>query len=200
MTLLGEIMRLQVQRSTLKVPAGAAAAHPVHYDPGPLFEVASLLLAPGGSFGVLDSGEQIMDVHHTEHPHSKNANRRNDLSLGFSQHYAAMRQRFGAHLVDGIAGENILVRSNREVNLDELAAGVLIETKDAIRVTLESVIVAEPCVPFTRFSLSLAATDPSGPDVTEGLRFLREGRRAFYATYEGTPIQLRLGDRVYACT
>jgi hypothetical protein len=194
---IGEIVRVQVQQSTLKVPAEAGAAHPVRYDPGPLIEVRALLLTSGGAVGVLDSGDQVIDVHHIEHPNSKNAERVNDLSLGFTTHYAAMRDRFGAHVEDGIAGENVLVASDRPFTLEDLLAGVVIETADGERVVLDRISVAEPCVPFTRFSLGLGPTESSGTPVTDGLRFLRDGRRGFYATYDGTRVTLRPGDRVF---
>jgi hypothetical protein len=194
--LLGEIVRLQVQRSTLKLAAEVGAAYPQRYEPAPLVDVAALLLTSGGVIGVLDSGEHVLDVHHLEHPDTKNHERSNDLSLGFTSHYAAMRERFGAHIMDGIAGENVLIGCNAPVGLHQLTGGAVIETSDGVGVRLERLAVAEPCVPFTRFSLCLGPSDPSGERVTEALRFLREGRRGFYASYAGGTVLLRAGDRV----
>ena len=88
--------------------------------------------------------------------------------------------------------------SDRRVELDELRGGLLIAASDGTFVTLERVIIAEPCVPFTRFAMRLSATDPSGPQVTEALQFLRAGRRGFYASYAGPEVTLRPGDRVFA--
>jgi hypothetical protein len=195
---LGEIVRLQVQRSTLKLASEPGAAHPQRYDPVALVEVAALLLTPGGAIGVLDSGEEVLDVHNVEHPHTKNDGRSNDLSLGFTAHYATMRQRFGAHLSDGIAGENVLIRSDSPVRLDELSGGVVVQTDGGVCVQLERVVVAEPCVPFTRFSLRLGPAEPSGGPVTEALQFLRAGRRGFYASYSGPSVVVRRGDRVFS--
>jgi hypothetical protein len=195
---LGEIVRLQIQRSSLKLASDAGAAHPQRYEPAPLLEVPALVLTPGGAIGLFETGAQVLDVHHTDHPASKNSQRMNDLSIGFTAHYAAMRTRFGNQLRNGIAGENLLVQSERDVELDELTAGVVIAASDGTLVKLERIGVAEPCVPFTRFAMRLGPTDPSSPQVTEALQFLRAGRRGFYASYTGPGVTVRPGDRVFA--
>ena len=74
---------------------------------------------------------------------------------------------------------------------DDAATAQLGESAD------DRVVVAEPCVPFTRFSLRLGPADPTGGPVTEGLQFLREGRRGFYASYAGASVLLHRGDRVF---
>ena len=195
---LGPIARLQVQRSGLKLSNAPEAAHPRRFDPGPLLEVPALLITPSGVHGLIDDHQPaVIDVHHVDHPASKNA-QNNAVSVGFSAHYAAMSARFGAHITAGIAGENIIVATDAPVSADLAARGLAIRTADGQLVELEAVIFAEPCVEFTRFALRLADSEPSGPSVTESLRFLRHGMRGFYASYAGTATVVRLGDAVFA--
>jgi hypothetical protein len=69
MELLGKIVRLQIQRSTLK-----PGERPYRwYDPAPLLDVPALAVEPSGVFGLTDSGERIVDVHNVEHPKSQNS-------------------------------------------------------------------------------------------------------------------------------
>ncbi|HEY3063931.1 MAG TPA: hypothetical protein VGL99_33590 [Chloroflexota bacterium] len=170
------------------------AVHPRTFDPVALCEVPAILLTPSGVVGMAD--EQLVDVHHKDHPATRNA-QVNGVSVGFTAHYAAMRERFGAHLRDGIAGENVIVGTERKVDLTTIAGGLVIRTAGGELVPLEQVQVAEPCVEFTRFALCLGHADPSTGDVTEGLRFLREGIRGFYASYAGSGVVVRAGDMVF---
>lgn len=183
MQALGEIVRLQVQRANLKLPNAPGAAHPRRYDPSPILSVDRLLLTPDGAVGLLDGDARVLDVHHTQHPASKNHDGVNDVSIGFTSHYAAMRERFGEHLPDGVAGENLLVRTSARVELGRLGRGLLVQTRDGGCALLEQVVVAEPCVPFTRFCLRLGPAAAGGMAVTDGLRALRLGLRGFYANY-----------------
>ncbi len=184
---LGTIVRLQVQRSGLKVAAPAGAAHPRLYEPVALLEVPALLLTPDGVVGLVEwaSGEErVVDVHHRAHRETKNADV-NGVSVGFTAHYVAMRGRFGEHLGDGVAGENVLVETVGQIDPEAVRGGLALGTRDGTLACLERVVVAEPCAEFTRFALQLGTGDRSGDSVTEGLRFLREGMRGFYATFTG---------------
>jgi hypothetical protein len=193
---IGSIARLQVQRSALKLFSSPGAAHYRYFDPAPLLTVPAMWLTPDGVFGLPDGANAVIDVHHRAHPETRNADV-NGVSVGFTAHYALIRERFGEQLWDGIAGENILVAFDRQVAPETLSNGVLIESQDGL-VRLENVIVAEPCVEFTRFALGLTLDQESKEDVTEGLRFLRRGTRGFYATYTGEPRVVRTGDKVFA--
>jgi hypothetical protein len=188
---LGRIVRLQVQTASLKV-----GARPRRYDPGPLLAVPAVRLTPEGVVGLTPDGQDIVDVHHRHHPASKNRDGENGLSIGFTWHYRAMRDRFGDHLDDGLAGENILVETDRSIDEDELAGGLLIAGQDGARLSLHSVFVAAPCVEFTRFALRWP--DDVRPDrsVTEALKFLDNGLRGYYASYAGPPAVIAVGDRV----
>ena len=112
---LGQIVRLQLQRSSLKLGEKPNR----WYDPSPLLAVDTLTLTPKGALGRTEFGEPLLDIHHADHPATRN-NGTNDISVGFTGHYAAMRARFGPHLPDGIAGENILVESSGIVQASDL--------------------------------------------------------------------------------
>ena len=123
---------------------------------------------------------------------SKNRGGENGISLGFTTHYLAMRQRFGQHLCDGIAGENILIEVDRQFPLEDLAGGVVVEGASGRRLELRPVIVAAPCVEFARYALRFPDDNRPDATVTEALRFLDAGLRGFYATYTGEPAVSRL--------
>ncbi len=193
MELIGRVVRLQVQESSLK-----AGGQPRRwYDPAPIRAVPSLTLDAQGVVGKIAGGETILDVHNATHPASKNRAGSNGISIGFTSHYAAMRARFGDHLTDGIAGENILVATDRRFTEADFAAGIQIETADGAVVRLEEVIVAEPCVEFSRYALRYPRDLPSDPAVTAALNFLREGTRGFYARSRGEPATVAVGASVY---
>jgi hypothetical protein len=189
---IGTVVRLQVQESSLKV-----GVKPRRYDPAPLQSVPAISLSAAGVVGLAENGESIVDVHHREHLSSKNRSGENGVSLGFTGHYREMRQRFGQHLRDGIAGENILIEVDRQFQVEDLANGVVVEGADERPLELRPVIVAAPCVEFSRYALKFP--DGARPDatVTEALRFLDAGMRGFYATYGGEPAVVKLGARVF---
>jgi hypothetical protein len=190
--LIGAIVRLQVQESSLKV-----GDKPRRYDPAPIRSVPALRVSSAGVVGLAENGQSILDVHHHDHPVSKNRSGDNGISLGFTGHYRGMRQRFGQHLAEGIAGENILIEADRQFLVEELAAGVVVEGNGGRRLELRPVIVAAPCVEFSRYALRFP--DDARPDatVTAALRFLDEGMRGFYATYAGEPAVVEVGARVF---
>jgi hypothetical protein len=190
--LIGTIVRLQVQESSLKV-----GDKPRRYDPAPIQSVPALSISSAGVVGLMENGESIVDVHHHDHPASKNRGGENGISLGFTGHYREMRKRFGQHLADGIAGENILIEADRQFQEEELAVGVVVEGAAGKRLELRPVIVAAPCVEFSRYALKFP--DDARPDttVTEALRFLDAGMRGFYATYDGEPAMVEVGARVF---
>ena len=194
MQILGTVVRLQVQASSLKM-----GDSPRRYDPSPLQAVPALTVTPGGVIGVTGEPHGLIDVHHQDHPRSKNSGGKNGISLGFTSHYQAMRQQFGPHLSDGIAGENVLVElaeDNRLIAPEELASGLLIVGDERPPLALERVIVAAPCVEFSRFALRFPDDRKPDATVTEALRFLGNGMRGFYGAYQGEPAVLRVGDRL----
>lgn len=192
---IGRVRLVQIQQSSLK--AGERPNH--YYDPAPLLVVARLLVDPEGVTGLTEAGERIIDVHHPRHPESKNQRGLNGISVGFTSHYQAMRERFGPHLTDGIAGENILVEAARSLALADLGAALAIQDQDeGSLIYLDGLLVAAPCVPFSRFAAE--QDEPLPPEALKAtLQFLDGGRRGFYARLAGAHDQaiVRAGDRVF---
>jgi hypothetical protein len=190
---IGRIVRLQIQRSSLKAGAGRER----FYDPGPLVAVASCWVMTAGVFTDTPGGV-VLDVHHADHPQSKNRNTTNGISVSFTSHYARMRERFGTHLSDGIAGENILVETTKSWELAALKRGLVVVAADGSEVALTDISIAHPCVEFSRFALHDRAAAPQV--VSEALRFLDDGQRGFYARVTSAlPQRISLGDRVRVC-
>jgi hypothetical protein len=189
---LGPIVRVQVQLSSLK--AGPPKAR--YFDPTPLQQAKWLDLTIDGAT-TEHAGQSAVDVHNATHPVTKNRNGINPLSIGFTSHYERMRDRFDAHLINGIAGENLLVETEELLTLDALSDGLLIETCTGRQIALTRVSVAHPCVEFSRFALDDCAAPPRA--VSEALRFLDGGMRGFYVSVESRqPMRVAPGDRVFA--
>jgi hypothetical protein len=189
---IGRIKQVQIQRSSLK-----AGERPYrYYDPAPLLVVDRLLLSPNGAIGLTTNGGKVVDVHNIEHPASKNQGV-NGISIGFTSHYHAMRERFGPHLTDGCAGENILVETDGTFALADLGARLAIETAAGAIVYLTDLLVAAPCVEFSRFAAGQGERLPAEA-LKATLQFLDDGRRGFYARVEGEPVEaiVQAGDRV----
>jgi hypothetical protein len=192
---LGTIARLQIQQSTLKVGPTLALRR---YDPGPLLAISEAGIAGAGVTLRDEQGRSLLDVHHRDHPETKQSQRGvNAVSIGFTGHYGAMRGRFGGHMTDGIAGENILVHTENLISEADLAGGVVITSADGHELLLENLLIAEPCVEFTRYALRYPPDARSDAAFNDALAFLRGGMRGFYATYRGEPLTVRLGDRAY---
>jgi hypothetical protein len=191
LTSLGRLVRLQIQRASLKLGEKPNRV----YDPAPLLAVDALTLTPDGALWRDPAGGETLDIHHAQHPATRNSGGANDLSLGFTGHYAALRARFGPHLTDGLAGENLLVERPGVTPLSALAGGLAVRraaTGDLV--PLGEVRVAAPCVEFSRYAGRSAAAE----DVKAALQFLDAGLRGFYCTYSGAPITLALGDELLA--
>ncbi len=189
---IGQVARLQVQTESLKVSVGRGQ----RYDPGPLVGVPELALDGQGIVGRSPWGDDVPDVHHPAHPSSRFRGQ-NGISVGFTSHYAKMRERFGHHLTDGIAGENILIETNTTLREADLQAGLVIETPDGSSVLLSEAQVATPCVPFARYALHRSLEAAPGHTITESLRFLNGGMRGFYLTLQGNPANIAAGASVY---
>lgn len=189
---IGQIKQVQIQRTSLKQGQKPS----LYYDPSPLLVVEKIALTPGGVIGLTES-EQLFDVHNADYPASRYRGI-NGVSLGFTSHYRAMRAKFGSHLTDGCAGENILVETDEEFQLAALGEHLAIQAQENGQwAYLEQVEVATPCVEFSHFALNELLSAPAEM-VREALIFLDHGRRGFYATYGSEePVILRAGDRVF---
>lgn len=184
MELIGTVVRLQVQTAPLKPrPPGSG-----RYDPAPLRAVQTLTVGPRGCIG----DRAMVDVHHADHPESRNVRGVNGLSLLAAGHYVELRERYGAHLVDGAAGENVLLDAGR-LTARDLAGELALETDEGT-LTLTDAMAAAPCLEFSRFC---AGRDPGddGPEVLAALDHLSGGARGFYLRTKGWG-RVRVGARL----
>jgi len=189
MRILGTVARLQIQRSSLKTGEKPNRV----YDPTPLLPVQRLTVTPDGVLGAGGEGGWIVDVHHRAHPETKNEDGLHGVSVGFTSHYAAMRDRFGDHIVVGCAGENVIVTADQVFTYEDLAGGVAIVTADGTeRVRLKVLQVAHPCRPFTGWALGGRVESDV---MKENLQFLDGGTRGFYCVGEGMGT-VSVGDRL----
>lgn len=189
---LGEIVRLQVQTAELKTgPLGRRT-----YDPSPIRTSETLYLTEDGVEGLDASGFVLSDVHNRLHPSGKNRDGVHGVSILFTSHYRRIRDRFGPHVVDGNAGESILVDSDGLVGPEDMQSGVVIETENG-PACLALAKPAEPCVEFTRFCLRRPAGARADRMLNDALVFLRDGARGYYLIYNGPPATFRAGQRVY---
>jgi hypothetical protein len=115
------------------------------------------------------------------------------------RHYRAMRDRFGAHLADGCAGENILIETDRGWTADLLGESLVIECAGGHTVALASLIVAAPCVEFSRFAY-LSADPLTSDQLRSTLQFLDGGMRGFYARLADgqAEAEIRAGDQIFS--
>ena len=189
MRTIGTVTRLQIQRSSLKTGEKPNRV----YDPTPLLPVPRLTVTPDGVLGAGAEGSWLVDVHHRAHPETKNEDGLHGVSVGFTSHYAAMRDRFGERIVVGCAGENIIVAADRMFTYDDLAGGMAIVATDGPeRVRLRVLQVAHPCRPFTGWASGARVE----PDVLKShLQFLDGGTRGFYCVGEGSGT-VAVGDRL----
>jgi hypothetical protein len=189
-SIIGPIIRLQIQRGALKV--GEKGAKRYLTEPIQVFD--RLRLSRDG-VTALEPGGETLDAHHRAHPLRKNQDGGHGVSVGFTGHYHAMQQRFGTQMTLGCAGENIIVDAPRRLAPEEVAAGLLIlDPSGREKGRLLDVVVAHPCKPFTGFALR---NTPVAPDVfQDSLRFLDGGMRGYYCTWAGEPAMIEVGDVV----
>ena len=182
-SLVGTVRRLQVQRSRLKPgPKGQRS-----YDPSPLLEVDEVQVDPRG----LTAPDGALDVHHADHPDSRNVRLVNGLSVLPLAHYQLLRDRFGPHVVDGSAGESLLLDTDGPLEEGDLAGTLLLDTvgPDGVPgepLTLTGGQAAPPCIEFSRWVLGRAPGSPVDDAVQQAMDFLQDGRRGFYLAATGT--------------
>ena len=192
---LGRVKLVQVQPNGLiiETPSGYL------YDASRRVEVDRLLITSLGIEATTLEGEHVLDIHHINHPDKAYDN--DDLvSIGFTSHYHAMRARFGEHMVDGIAGENIIIEHGEEVWLEDLGQQIAIEnTETGHRTLLDVVCFAAPCDEFSHFAARSQQERLPAPELKATLQFLTNGRRGFLLVLsEGQEaVTVQAGDRVF---
>ncbi|HSG45056.1 MAG TPA: MOSC domain-containing protein [Anaerolineales bacterium] len=192
---LGKVKLVQVQPNGLIIdtPNGDI------YDATRRVEVNRLLITHLGIEAVLPTGEPVLDIHHINHPDK--AYKDDLISIGFTSHYAAMRERFGKHMQDGTAGENIIIETDREIWLDDLGQQVVIKSAETGGETLLDILrIAKPCNEFSHFAAKSQHQRLPADELKSTLQFLNNGRRGFLlALADGQEsVTVQAGDRVFA--
>lgn len=184
------IVRLQVQRRPLK--SGRAPLR--SYDPTAIVEVQSLTADPRGVRGLTADDETILDVHHQDHPQSRDRKGQAGFVFMGTGDYAALRERYGAHLLDGIAGETILLDAPIGFAGRDLSEIVTIATADG-PLELLTVRPADPCVEFSRYCLRQEPSPVVDGAVRQALIDLDNGLRGYRAVAGGAG-RIAVGDIV----
>jgi hypothetical protein len=191
---IGRIKLVQLQ------PAGLIIETPSgdFYDATRRVEVDQLQMTSLGIEATTPEGEHVLDIHHLSHP-DKAYDDDDLVCIGFTPHYEAMRARFGDHMVNGIAGENIIIESEQEIWLPDLGKGIAIENQDTKSQTvLDLVSYASPCHEFSHFAMQSQDKKLPAGELKAVLQFLDNGRRGFLLVMrEGQETaDVRPGDRV----
>jgi len=192
---LGRVKLVQVQPSGLIIdtPSGD------FYDATRRVEVEKLIITALGIEADMLNGEHVLDIHHINHPDK--AYKDDLISIGFTSHYAAMRERFGEHMEDGVAGENIIIEYDREVWMEDLGQQIVIENADTKhQIKLDVLRFAAPCNEFSHFAANSQHERLPASELKSTLQFLNNGRRGFLlALADGQETAtVQAGDRVFA--
>jgi hypothetical protein len=181
---LGEVVLLQVHGDHVK--------RLDQYNPAPLIQVEEASVARNGMLG-WTGGAWVVDKHHEAWPEP---GPRRPLSIGFTSHYAKMRDRYGDFAL-GVAGENVVVATDRVMTLDDLGDRVIIRGEGRQAVLLP-VKVAKPCLQFCSYMRRLPEV-ASYEELAGDLEFLEDGTRGFIVTMDdnGNPARIRVGDEVF---
>jgi len=193
---LGRVKLVQLQPSGLIIESGTGEI----YDPSRRVQVESLLITALGVETATPEGERVLDIHHMKHP-DKAYDNKDLVSIGFTSHYAAMRKRFGEHMVDGVAGENIIIEYDQEVWMEDLGQQLAIESaKTGARALLDVVAFAAPCEGFSHFAADSQDEPLPAGELKTTLQFLNNGRRGFLLVLSEGQEEARVepGDRVFA--
>jgi len=191
---LGRVKLTQVQPTGLIIETSSGST----YDPSRRVEVSRLLITPQGIEATTLDGERVLDIHHTAHPQTRYLGD-DDVSIGFTSHYAAMRTRFGEHMLDGIAGENITVEYEDEIWLEDLGQQIAILNPETGRKTLLDVKdYAAPCEEFSHFAARSQHERLPADKLKATLQFLGNGRRGFLFVLSDGQVsaEVQPGDRV----
>jgi hypothetical protein len=196
---LGTVSLVQLQPNGLIVDTPGPGPTKSFYDASRRVEVDQLQITPRGIEATLPMGEHALDIHHLDHPDKAYGD--DDLvCVGFTAHYDAMRGEFGAHMVDGIAGENIIIDYSAEVWPEHLGATLAIENQDTGEMAnLSLVSFAAPCVEFSRFCIQRPREEVPSPRLGKILKFLGNGRRGFLFVLDQAleTVTVRPGDEVF---
>ena len=168
-----KLVQLQPQGLIYETPSGEI------YDPARRLEAEHITITHKGIETITEDGERLLDIHHLEHPQTRF--RGDDLvCIGFTSHYHAMRDYFGEHIIDGAAGENIIIEYDQEVWLADLGERIAFQNpQTGQNVYLDVKEFAAPCEEFSHFAAN-SQLEPLPPEKLKStLQFLTNGRRGF---------------------
>jgi len=193
---LGKVKLVQVQPSGLIIETSSG----YFYDVTRRVEVEKLVITPLGIEATTPAGEHVLDIHHMNHPDKKYGD--DDLvSIGFTSHYKAMSERFGEHMEDGTAGENIIIESDQEVWMDDFGQQIAIDnTETGSKALLDVLRFAPPCEEFSHFVAKSQHEKLPEEELKDILQFLNKGRRGFLLVLSKGQEEatVQAGDRVFA--
>ncbi len=184
------IIRLQIQTDPLKV--GRAPLR--RYDPAFIESVPGVEVSPSGVVGLSARLGTVVDVHHVDHPRSRDRKGTAGVTLMGSGDYARLRDRYGDHLTEGIAGETILVDAPSGLAGRDMPSELTVFTAGG-PLGLTGLRVADPCVEFSRFCLRQDPSPTVDQAVRQALVDLDGGARGYRAAATGTGL-VSLGDEV----
>ena len=196
---LGEVKLVQLQPNGLIIDMPGQTPTGQFYDPSRLVQVDHLLITPLGIEATLPDGTHILDIHHIDHP-GKAYDEDDLVSIGFTSHYDAMRNYFGNHMIDGIAGENIIIDYTEEIWSADLSPELGIENQETSELAiLKLQRFASPCAEFSQFCIQNQYKKPPANQMRQTLDFLAKGRRGFLLVLSKTrdEITVRPGDKVF---
>lgn len=175
------IVRLQVQTEQLKV--GSAPLR--RYDPTAIESVHRIELGPHGVVGLGERLGSVIDVHHNDHPRSRDRKGLGGVSVIGTGDYRRLRERYGDHLTEGIAGETILIDAPDGLAGIDMPTEITVVTADGM-IPLTNVRVADPCVEFSRFCLGQEPSSLVDDAVKQALIDLDDGARGYRGVAAGS--------------
>jgi len=192
---IGAVKLVQLQPSGLiiETPSG------YFYDASRRVEVDQLLITSKGIEATTPGGEHVLDIHHMDHP-NKEYDDDDLVCIGFTSHYNAMRTHFGDHMVDGIAGENIIIDFDQEVWPEDLGQRIAIENAETGQLALlDMESFAAPCQEFSHFAAQSQDEKLPADELKSILQFLGNGRRGFLLVLskDQGEVTVKPGDKVF---
>jgi hypothetical protein len=184
------IVRLQVQTDPVKV--GRAPLR--RYDPATIESVPRIEVGPAGVVGLAERLGSVMDVHHIDHPRTRDRKGIGGVTVMGTGDYARLRAVYGEHLTEGIAGETILVDAPDGLARRPMPDRITVLTAGG-PVLLTQVRVADPCVEFSRYCLRQEPSPAVDDAVRQALVDLDDGARGYRAVADGSGV-IALGDEV----
>lgn len=192
---IGHVKLTQLQPSGLIIETSSG----YFYDASRRVVVDRLKITPLGIEAITPEGEHVLDIHHINHP-DKEYDDDDLVCIGFTSHYEAMRTRFGDHMVDGIAGENIIIDFEEEVWPEDLGQQIGIENAETGELALFDLVrFAAPCNEFSHFAAQSQDKKLPADLLKSTLQFLGNGRRGFLLVLNDTheEVSVQPGDMVF---